>query len=541
MHLSRLLFKTQKHDPTEAELASHRLLLRAGYIRRMGAGAYVLTPLACRALRRLEDLVRQKMESLGGQEILFPIVLPMPHEEAVTDLVGAMVDSYRQLPLVVYGIQRALRQEDRPRGGLLYPRQSVVKTAYSFHAAEDDLQDLLMTVRDMYERVFAELSLPVLKVRSDPKNADKPSAYAFDFLTPHGEDSALTCPACGYAADQKMAQAVKGGGKCSGEEGELEERHTPGCETIADLCQYLGCTPRQTLKSVFFMADEQPVLALIRGDLDVNPHKLSKILGTDVQTLSAEEAERFGLSVGYTGPVGLRTAAPPLLVADDSVPECGPLVTGANRPGYHLTGVRYGRDFTADLIGDIALAEAGQPCIKCGAALEAHRGVEIAAVARLDSKYSAGMNALFTDEEGTSHPLLMGSYGMDLTRVLACIVEHHHDEQGIVWPPAIAPYPCHLITVGKKEHVRSAADELYQALGENKVLFDDRPTSAGGKFMDADLLGMPVRITVGDRSLAAGGAELVCRRTGRTETVALAQVPEAVDHMLNASTTDRSD
>ncbi|MGI6082072.1 MAG: proline--tRNA ligase [Limnochordia bacterium] len=541
MHLSRLLFKTQKHNPAEAEVASHRLLLRAGFIRRMGAGAYGLTPLACRALRRLEDLVRQRMEGIGGQELLFPVALSMSHDEAATDLAGTMIDSYRQLPVVAYRIQTALHEEGRPRGGLLYPRESLVKTAHSFHAAKDDLQDLFLTVRDTYERIFTELSLPVLTGRSDSENSDDPDAYGFFFLTPHGDDSAVTCPACRYAADQKVARAVKGSADCADEENKLEERHTPGCETIADLCRYLDCTPSQTLKSVFFVADERLVLALIRGDLDVNPHKLSKTLGTEVQTLSAEEAERAGLSVGFTGPVDLRTAAPLLLVADDSVPECGPLVTGANRPDYHLTGVRYGRDFTADIVGDIALSEAGQPCINCGAPLETHRGVEIAGVSRLGSKYSAAMNAMFTDEGGNSHPLLMGSYSMDLTRLLACIVEHSHDEQGIIWPPAIAPYPCHLITVGKKDNVRAAADELYQALGEDSVLFDDRPVSAGIKFMDADLLGMPVRITVGDRSLAAGGAELVCRRTGATKTVPLAEVPEAVAQMLNSSTTDRRD
>ncbi|MGI6610574.1 MAG: proline--tRNA ligase [Limnochordia bacterium] len=566
MRLSQLLCKTQKHTPIEAELPSHRLLLRSGLIRRVAAGIYSLTPLAHRALRHIEDIVRQEMEAIGAQELLLPLVQPaelwetsgryseldatlarftdrtghpmvlaMTHEEVVTDLVGSMVDSYRQLPLLVYQIQTKFRDEARPRAGLIRLREFLMKDAYSFHASQRSLEDVYHTVFHAYERIFERLSLPVLVVQSDTGMMGGLIAHEFMFIAPRGEDTLVVCPACHYAANQEVAKAKKGAASRDAKERDLETSHTPGCKTIADLCDYLGCTPQETLKSVFYAAGKQVVLALIRGDLDVNPQKLSQLLGAEAQTLSAEEAERVGLCVGFAGPVGLHTNAPVLIVADDSVPDCGDLVSGANRPDFHLVGVRYGRDFTADLVGDIALAQAGQPCVECGSPLETRRGIEAANIFQLGTKYSTAMNACFTDENGTSRPLLMGCYGIGLTRLLACIIEHRHDERGIMWPAAVAPYKCHLVVIGKSDAVRAAAEELYSTLGRDEVLFDDRDVSAGVKFMDADLLGMPLRITVGERSLAAGGAELISRRTGETKIVPLAQVPQAVDRAMDTA------
>lgn len=369
-------------------------------------------------------------------------------------------------------------------------------------------------------------------------------AHEFMLLADGGEDTLIVCPGCGYAANQEIAVADKGPERQATATGSSEsqaspeplcELHTPGATSISALCLTVGCTPAQTLKSVFYTTGQELVLALIRGDLEVSEVKLRNLLGQEVRTLSAAEAEEHGLTVGYAGPVGLRTEGRIRLVADDSVLVTANLVAGANRVDYHLGGVNYGRDFIAERVDDIAVALPDHPCERCGTPLEARRGIEVGNTFKLGTKYSAAMGATFTDEAGTSRPMIMGCYGIGITRLLASVIEHNHDADGIIWPDSVAPYRYHLLVASKDPVAASAAEELYAALGPDQVLFDDRDLSPGVKFKDADLVGMPLRITVSPRSLAAGGVELRIRRTGETRVVQPAKVREGAKELLGAA------
>lgn len=555
MRMSHMMLKTQRAASGEAELSSHQLVQRAGLARRVAAGIYSLTPLAYRVVRRIEAIVREEMERIGGQELLLPVIQPaelwqesgryqaiqselarfndaggramvlaMTHEEAVTDLARSVISSYRQLPQMVFQIQTKFRDEPRPRGGLVRLREFLMKDGYSFHATDADLDAYYEQVVEAYRRVFARLEVPVLVVEADTGIMGGLASHEFMVLAPGGEDTLIICPSCGYAANQEVAAAHKGIARY-GEPEELRELYTPGATTIAALAEAATVTPERTLKAVFYTAGERLMMALIRGDLEVNEIKLRALLGQEVRSLAPDEARARGLVTGYAGPVGLRMRqGEVLLVADDSVVDATNLVAGANRTEYHLAGVCYGRDFAVDLTGDIALAGAGQPCAVCGAALEARRGIEAANTFKLGTKYSATMGATYRDASGGSRPVAMGCYGLGITRMLACVLETHTDRDGILWPESVAPYRYHLVAAGKEPEVREQADALYAALGVDVTLYDDREASAGVKLTDADLLGMPVRVLVSARSLARGGAEVRARRTGEAQVVPLAEV-----------------
>jgi prolyl-tRNA synthetase len=573
--MSHMLLKTQKHVAAEAELPSHQLALRAGLVRQLAAGIYSLTPLAFRAILRIEGMLREEMARIGGQELLLPVVQPaelwresgrytsiddallrfrdrseramvlaMTHEEAVTDLARSIVTSYRQLPQFVFQIQTKFRDEARPRGGLIRLREFLMKDGYSFHTSRDDLDAFFERTRAAYHAVFARLGLPVLVVEADTGMMGGYEAYEFMFLTEGGEDTLIVCPSCGYAANQEIAVSDKTIAAVPLNQTyldeDLRELFTPGATTIAALCAAAECRPDQTLKAVFYLASDELVLALIRGDLEVSAIKLGNLLGREVRALSHEEAAERGLIVGYTGPARLHVDGSVRLVADDALPKAGPLVAGANRQDYHLAGVTYGRDYKADLVGDIAVATPGSRCAHCGGALEGRRGIEAAHIFKLGEKYSAKMGATFRDEDGQTKSLVMGCYGLGITRLLACILEYHRDADGIRWPASIAPYAYHLLTAGGDEAAHAATEALYTALGAERTLYDDRGLSAGAAFKDADLLGMPLRVTISARSLAAGGAELRLRATGETRIVALEDVPRVADAMLDSLINARS-
>ena len=564
MRMTRMMLKTQKHVAVEAELPSHQLILRAGLARRLAAGIYSLSPLAYRAVRRIQEVVREEMERIGGQELLLPLIQPaelwqeagryaaigdelarfrdrggrsmvlaMTHEESVTDLARSVIESYRQLPQMVFQFQTKFRDEPRPRAGLIRLREFLMKDGYSFHATQEDFDIYYERVVEAYRAIFARLDLPILVVEADTGMMGGKAAHEFMLLADGGEDTLLVCPNGDYAANQEIALAARVDHERIVEP--VMEIHTPGATTIAALCEAAGCAPEQTLKSVFYAANETLVMALIRGDLDVNEVKLRNLLGRDVRSLAPREAQEWGLVAGYAGPVGLRITAPVMLVADDSVVEAGSLVAGANRTDYHLRGVAYGRDFTAERVGDIALVTPGMPCVRCGTPLEQRRGIEAANTFKLGTRYTAAMGATYPDEAGEHWPLIMGCYGLGITRVLACVIEHHHDEDGIIWPARVAPYAYHLLVAGNDGVAAEAAERIYAALGDEQTLFDDREASAGIKLKDADLLGMPVRITVSSRSLRAGGAELRVRRTGETHIVLVdevaVQAPLLVPHV----------
>jgi prolyl-tRNA synthetase len=559
------MFKTQKHVTAEAELPNHQLILRAGLARRVSSGIYSLTPLAVRAIHHIEAIIREEMDRIGGQEALLPIVQPaelwqesgrydaigsdlarlkdraehpmvlaMTHEEAVTDLARSIVESYRQLPQLVYQVQSKFRDEPRPRGGLVRLREFLMKDAYSFHASQEDLDAWYAKVVEAYLAIFRRLELPILVVESDTGMMGGTSAHEFMLLAEGGEDTLIVCPTGDYAANQEIAIARKSARERRTDDTELCEVFTPNATTIAALCAALDCAPEDTLKSVFYAAGDELVLALIRGDLEVSEVKLRNLLGREVRALSKEEATAYGLVVGYAGPVGLSAEA--RIIVDDSVPDAGGLISGANRVDHHLVSVTYGRDYGAETVGDIAVSTPGMACMRCGTPLEERRGIEAANTFKLGTRYSGAMNARYLDERGASQPLIMGCYGLGITRALACVLEQHRDADGIIWPRSAAPFTYHLLSAGTDEAICQAADTIYAALGKHDTLFDDRALSAGVKLKDADLLGMPLRITVSARSLAAGGAELRMRAGGEIRIAALDDVTSAAEDMLASLT-----
>jgi prolyl-tRNA synthetase len=576
MRMSELLVKTERQVAATADLASHQLLLRAGLVAQIASGIYTLTPLARRAMRHIEAVVRGEMERIGGQEVLMSLVQPaelwqesgryqkigaelvrfrdrgdrqmllaMTHEEAATALVRSMVGSYQQLPLLLFQVQTKFRDEARPRGGLIRLREFIMKDGYSFHTSRADLDRFYEDVLAAYRRIFARLELPVLLVEADTGMMGGWESHEFVLLNESGEDTVLVCPGCGYAANAEIAAfAHSSPGERSGagsEQTAVSEIATPGATTIAALCAAAGCEENQTLKAVFFAPDggeasageREVILALIRGDLEVNELKLRTLLGVQVRSLSAAEASERGLVTGYAGPVDLRVPGRVRVVADDSVVKAGPLLAGANREGYHLRGVSYGRDYLASATGDIAQARAGYACARCGRLLEARRGIEVGHTFKLGTVYSAKMAATFAgDGGGAQQPIIMASYGIGITRLLACTIEQHHDQAGIMWPESVAPYTYHLLIAGYQAAAeREAAETVYRRLGEEVTLYDDRSVSTGVKLKDADLLGMPLRITVSQRSLANGGVELR-RRTGETGVASLAEVKRQAARLL---------
>ncbi len=560
MRLSELLLRTRKEAPADAELASHKLLVRAGYVQRFGAGIYALTPLGLRALRRIEAVVREEMEAIGAQELLLPLVQPadawqqsgrydaidesllrftdraghrhvlaMTHEETATALIADIVHSYRQLPLLVFQIQLKFRDELRPRGGLIRLREFLMKDAYSFHASEEDMARCYAEVAAVYRRIFRRLELPVLEVAADTGIMGGAQSHEFTLPCAQGEDRLLVC-GCGYAANSEVAPvSAKHGGQVARED--LRVVETPGAHTIAALCAALGVPADRTLKAVFCAAGDETVMALVRGDREVCLPKLQTAIGTAVRPLSSAESRARGLVVGFAGPVGLRLPGPLRIVLDAGLMGAEGLVAGANQEDCHFMGVSAERDIAADVRADIALARAGDPCPVCGVALSEERGIEVGNIFKLGTFYSRSLGALATGADGRAAPLEMASYGIGITRLLAAIVEAHHDDRGIAWPPSAAPYAIHLVAAGDAREVCDAAERLYSDLGERRVLYDDRAVSAGVKFQDADLLGMPLRVTVGLKSLAQSAVEIRWRAGGEAELVDLSAAADILQRL----------
>ena len=545
MRRSQLFGRTLREIPSEAEIPSHQLLLQAGMIRRLVVGMYSYLPLAQRALRKIENIIREEMDAIGGQEIDMPLVQPaalwqeterwemlvgkeltgfddrfgrklvlaMTHEEAVTDLVRNQTNSYRQLPLMLYQIKLKFRDEPRPRAGLIRVREFAMKDAYSFHADEADLEKYYDQMHKVYLNIFHRLGIDVVSVESDPGIIGGIEAHEFMLLANAGEDRVIFCSGCDYRANADVALIQKPQID-NGEPEPIEEIQTPNQKTIEDVANYLGIQKEQTLKAVFYSTDESLIFAAIRGDLEVNETKLKKAVGASHLWFSSdEELQRYGLVAGYASPIDVKGVT---VVVDDSVASTTNLVAGANKPGYHLKNMNYPRDFKADIVADISLARDGMTCAHCGGTLTEKRGIEVGNIFKLGTKYSDAMNATYLSQKGRPQPLFMGCYGIGIGRLLASIVEANHDEDGIIWPPAVAPYQIHLMHIGKGDEVRQRAELLYADLRDQgyEVLYDDRQESPGVKFKEADLLGMPLRLTISQRTLATDSVE-VKRRSER--------------------------
>jgi len=560
MRYSTLLGKTLRQPPSDAETISHQLLVRAGMIAQLGAGVYSMLPLGWRVLRNIERIVRQEMDAAGGQEVVMPVLHPRElwqesgrdgkmggilfrlmdrreremvlgptHEEVITTLVRQNVQSYRDLPMTSYQIQTKFRDEARPRAGLIRGREFVMKDAYSFHAEQESLDATYEAMKTAYTNVFQRCGLPSVMVEADSGAIGGKGSHEFMLLAPSGEDSVLICSQCGYAANAEKAEFVKPAGIVEPERA-MGEVHTPGKKTIAELAEFLGVEARQTLKAVFYVADGEMAFVTIRGDLEVNDIKLKNALhATELRLATDQEVAAAKLVAGSASAVGLNGFN---VVCDDSVTLGTNFVAGANKHDYHFLNVNYPRDFQANHLLDIALAEAGAQCARCaGGVLQVQRGIEVGHIFKLGVTYSESLGANFTDAEGAERPIIMGCYGIGVSRLVAAAVEQNHDDRGIVWPAAIAPFQVHLCGLNlDNADVADAASSLYEGLRATgiDVLYDDRIESAGVKFNDADLIGIPLRVTVSPRTLAQGGAE-VKRRTERE--FALVPLDELVAHV----------
>jgi len=564
VRISKLFGKTQREVPTEAETVSHRLLLRAGLINQVAAGVYSYLPLAWRALKKIENIIREEMDAAGGQELMMPVLQPLElwqetgrdqafgkglfvlcdrrernlclgpsHEEVITKMVSQYVKSYRDLPLMLYQIQTKFRDEPRPRAGLLRVREFTMKDLYSFDTDEEGLSQSYHKMLKAYQNTYARCGLPALLVEADSGAIGGKDSHEFIVITDTGEDEVIYCPSCHYSANVEKAQSVKS--KVNSEELlPLEEVKTPGVATIAEVSNFLKVSPDHTLKAVFYMADGELVFVVIRGDLEVNEVKLKNALKC-FQLRLANEAELApaGIVAGAASPIGIRNIK---VVADDSVASGVNFVAGANKPETHVKNVNYPRDFKADIMTDIAQARAGESCPNCEGKLLATHGIEVGHIFKLGTFISEKMGAFFTDPGGIDRPIVMGCYGIGLGRLLAAAIEQNHDDKGIIWPISIAPYHIYLCPLYlDNPEVTDIAEKIYREFESAglEVLFDDRKESPGVKFNDADLLGIPIRVTISPRTLEKGSAEVKKRGEKESQLVPLEEIVERLKELIN--------
>ena len=571
MRFSKLFGKTLRQAPAEAESVSHQLLLRAGMIAQEAAGIYSYLPLGWRVLKKIENVIREEMDKAGGQELMLPVLQPFElwqqsgrdlsfgkslftltdrkehtlalgptHEEVITDLVHRYVQSYRELPLLLYQIQTKLRDEPRPRGGLLRVREFIMKDLYSFDADEAGLDESYQSMCQAYSNIYARLGLPTIIVEADSGAIGGKDSHEFMVITETGEDEVIYCSNCDYAANAEKAQFAK---KKSNTEAllSLEEIATPEAETIEEVAGFVGVPTSQTLKAVFYFADGEFVFVTIRGDLEVNETKLRNALKRSELRLATEgEVNEAGIVAGFASPIGVKGAK---VVADDSITSGSNFVVGANKSGYHLKNANYPRDFQVDLMTDIALAQSGDSCPRCRGKLSLARGIEVGHVFKLGTFISERFGASFLDNDGTSRLIVMGCYGIGLGRLLAAIVEQSHDDKGIIWSLSVTPYQVHLCPLHlDKSAVLPTAEKIYQELQKEgiDVLFDDRNDSPGVKFNDADLLGIPLRLTLSPRTLKSQSVEAKWRTEKEAQLLPLDNLAVQVKKLIDESVSSQA-
>ena len=565
MRFTQLISKTLRADPPEAETPSHRLMLRSGLIHQVASGVYAYLPLAWRSMRKIENIIRQEMDAAGGQELLMPtlqprelweqtgrsaafgenlfsledrrgrpMVLAPTHEEVVTSIARANVQSYRDLPAILYQIQVKFRDEPRPRAGLIRVREFAMKDAYSFNTDDDSLEESYQAMAQAYRNIYRRCNLPVLMAEADSGAIGGKDSHEFILLTATGEDTVITCPACGYTANAEKAVGVYP--EVPSEVLKpLEEVATPGIKTIAELAEFLHIPESHTLKAVFYSAESELVLVTIRGDLEVNEVKLKNVLhSNDLRLATDDEVKAAGLVAGSASSIGIEGIK---RVADPSITQGSNFVAGANKPDAHLRNANYPRDFQVDTLTDLALAQPGQLCPNCGQTLEATRGVEVGHIFKLGTFFSETLGATYLDQQGQQRPILMGCYGIGVGRLLAAAIEQNHDEKGMVFPAPIAPYQVHLVGLNlADDRVAAAADQLYRDLWSQGVetLYDDRIEAAAGvKLNDADLLGLPLRLVVSPRNLNNGLVETKGRQESEPSLVPADQAVEVVRERLS--------
>ncbi len=564
MLYSRSFIPTIKDDPADAELVSHKLMIRAGMIRKLAAGIYNLLPQGLDVLRNVENIVRDEMNRAGAIELAMPAIQPRElweetgrwnamgkellrikdrherdfcfgptHEEVITDIVRREIRSYRQLPMNLYQIQTKFRDEIRPRFGLMRAREFMMKDAYSFDADEEAAERSYKLMYDAYCRIFSRCGLSYSAVEADTGAIGGRFSHEFMVLAESGEDMVLSCEKCEYSANADLAE-IKPPDEVppepeSSEMEEFRRAETPGMTTVESVTKFLGVNPDRLIKTIIMTADSKPVAALVRGDHDVNPVKVRNALGAQTVEMADAAVVRkvTNAPVGFAGPHGLDIQ----IVADHSVRGMKNAVTGANAADAHVLGSNIGRDFKVDLYSDIKMASEGDACPKCGSPFKKYRGIEVGHIFMLGAKYSESMGAYFLNKEGKEKPFIMGCFGIGIGRTAAAAIEQNHDERGIIWPKALAPIHVYILTVNaKREDLAQAALEIHDKLESAgyKALFDDRDERAGVKFTDADLLGAPLRITVGPKHIGDGKVELKERTSDEIELVDMNEVTDRV-------------
>jgi prolyl-tRNA synthetase len=554
MRFSKMLIPTLREVPSDAEAVSHILMLRAGYIRQLAAGLYIYLPLGIRVIERIHRILREEMNAIGAQEIALPALHPaeiwqetgrwyeigdemfrlkdrtgrdmclgMTHEEIMTWLAAREIRSYRELPQVWYQIQTKLRDEARPKSGVLRTREFLMKDSYSFDADEEGLERNYQLHAEAYQKIFSRCGLKFYMVQSDPGMMGGATSHEFMAPSPAGEDEVVLCDSCGYAANVELA--LSNPKNIESMDWELKEVHTPEKRTVQEVSNFLKLKPEYFIKSLLVISDDGPVLALVRGDQELHEKKLGRIIGKYRPAQKEEIKEILGVEAGFIGPMGHDIR----IITDVCLQE-GAYVSGANRQHYHLKGIRPGRDFTAAW-HDITLAKEGDLCAKCNTPIKIERVIEIGNIFKLGTKYAIPLKALYLDEKGQEKPVIMGSYGIGPARIAAAAIEQNHDKDGIIWPKSIAPFDIELLPLNMNDAMtREVAENLYrdlQAKGR-AVLMDDRDERAGVKFKDADLIGIPTQVVIGEKNLKDGLVEIKDRKTKEVTKVRVEEVVERI-------------
>lgn len=568
MRYSQYFLPTTKETPADAEVVSHKLMLRTGMIRKVAAGIYNYLPFGLRAIRKVEQIVREEMDRAGAIELHMPMVTPSElwvesgrweqygkellrfrdrkdgefclgptHEEVITDIVRREIRSYRQTPINLYQVQTKFRDEIRPRFGLMRGREFIMKDAYSFDVDDAGADAAYEKMYQAYRRIFERCGLKFRAVEADSGNIGGSSSHEFMVLAESGEDAIVSCDGCEYAANVEKAEIVLSDRPTAAPNAEMQEVSTPGKRSIDEVAEFLGIDPRQTVKTLVVTTDrDDHVAVLLRGDHTLNEIKLCHVLDCNHVEMADDATVQkvTGAPSGFAGPVGLSLR----IVADQAVRSMNDFVTGANRSDTHLTGVNPDRDFSVDTYTDLRQAEAGDPCPRCSGQLESWRGIEVGHVFKLGTKYSEALGATVQDESGHERTLVMGCYGIGIGRTVAAAIEQNHDEDGIIWPLPIAPFQV-LITMlnPKDEAVKTAAEQLYRELVANnvEVLLDDRDERPGSKFKDADLIGIPMRVTVGARGLKENAFEFQGRAGGEKEMMPIDQAANLLADRITAA------
>ena len=560
MKLSKYFVPTLKEVPNDAVVKSHILMLRSGMIRMLSAGIYSFLPMGYKVIKKITSIIREEMDGIGGQEFHLPAlnpkeiweetnrveafgdtlfhiknrdyVLAPTHEEIMTYHAKNVLKSYKDLPQIWYQIQTKFRNEARPRSGVIRGRQFLMKDSYSFDSKQEDLDKSYLLHDGAYRRIFDRCGIKYFVVGASSGAMGGSGSEEFMVRSEAGEDTVAHCESCGYSANVEVAASVKEGKKRDEVSEETKEISTPNVKSIDELCEFLKIDETQCAKSRVYIFKGKPVLILMQGNDEVNETKLEKILGGTIRPAHTDELKEItGADAGSIGPIGFKGR----IIADNLLKDANNLYSGANKNDFHISGIDLKRDVPSIEYEDMRIVQSGEKCPSCGETLQVFTAIELGHIFKLGTKYSAAMKAMFLDENGNENPIIMGSYGIGVERVMACYIEQHHDDRGIIWDKTLAPFQVHLIALNaKKPQILETCGNIYNSLRAigYEVLYDDREAQAGFKFNDADLLGMPIQIIVGDRKLKEGKAEIKIRQTGERFDVELVKLEEKILELL---------